>query len=640
MDLLNAILYDPATVATHSTTALLAMTAFDTTNLRLNVVVPSHGFVRFRIVFQITGATTFPQVHAGVMNGSTVVARVTPTCTVCGTAVATTRLLCVADFVVPGLTPGSTNFDAAYGVDLVLASTSIKYGGPDNTTATDAYGAFVFEAWDPKPNPTNFGLFSIDGNGRVDVIKIAGTTQTARDIGASVLLSSGTGTGQLDFTSGVVKANVTQYGGSNGTFASGRPEVNASHFGGTAGTFSSGRPEVNTTHWKGTAAGTVDTAGYPVVTIKDGVAAGELSLSAGKVKVATIANNAITSYTLAADSIGASQLAADAVTEIQSGLATAASISALNNVSAATVRTQVDDALVAIHLDHLLATDYDPASKPGTSTALLNELIGSDAGVSQFTANALELGPTGSGLDAAGVRAAVGLTSANLDTQLGDIPTNAELATALGAADDATLAAIAGISNAAIMQSTTIATLASQIEFTLTAGSADDKAYEGCMVVVTDASTSTQKATAPVLSYIGSTKTIRLAFDPGVFTMAAGDSIAVIAANERPVVHVEMSVKSTAGTTAQLAVWMEVAGKIVPVASIDASASCSVVVREHDAGVNLFTAAGAAADITNSVFQYEQASPGFTDDRQYIVTATVTLNGVAFSSTHNRVVIG
>lgn len=58
--------------------------------------------------------------------------------------------------------------------------------------------------------PSNFSLFSIDGNGRVDVIKLAGTSQTARDIGASVLLSSGTGTGQLDFTSGVVKANLAQ----------------------------------------------------------------------------------------------------------------------------------------------------------------------------------------------------------------------------------------------------------------------------------------------------------------------------------------------------------------------------------------------------------------------------------------------
>ena len=59
--------------------------------------------------------------------------------------------------------------------------------------------------------PTNWNLESIDGNGRLDIIKIAGTTQTARDIGASVLLSSGTGTGQLDFTSGVVKANATQW---------------------------------------------------------------------------------------------------------------------------------------------------------------------------------------------------------------------------------------------------------------------------------------------------------------------------------------------------------------------------------------------------------------------------------------------
>lgn len=59
--------------------------------------------------------------------------------------------------------------------------------------------------------PANSSLLSIDSNGRVDVIKLAGTSQTARDIGASVLLSSGAGTGQLDFTSGVVKANATQW---------------------------------------------------------------------------------------------------------------------------------------------------------------------------------------------------------------------------------------------------------------------------------------------------------------------------------------------------------------------------------------------------------------------------------------------
>ena len=82
--------------------------------------------------------------------------------------------------------------------------------------------------------PNYLSSLSIDSSGRVDVAKIAGTAQTARDIGASVLISSGTGTGQISVTSGVISANVTQYGGSAGTFASGRPEVNATHWGGTA----------------------------------------------------------------------------------------------------------------------------------------------------------------------------------------------------------------------------------------------------------------------------------------------------------------------------------------------------------------------------------------------------------------------
>lgn len=61
------------------------------------------------------------------------------------------------------------------------------------------------------------------------------------------------------------------------------------------------------------------------------------------------------------------------------------------------IQSEVQDAIEVNHLDHLLAVEYDPASKPGVATALFNELIGSDSGVSQFTANALELGPSGSG---------------------------------------------------------------------------------------------------------------------------------------------------------------------------------------------------------------------------------------------------
>ena len=82
--------------------------------------------------------------------------------------------------------------------------------------------------------PANWNLMAIDGNGRMDVVKISGTTQTARDIGASVLVSAGTGTGQLDLTNGRIKADVAYYGGVAGTFTGGRPEVNSTHIAGTA----------------------------------------------------------------------------------------------------------------------------------------------------------------------------------------------------------------------------------------------------------------------------------------------------------------------------------------------------------------------------------------------------------------------
>jgi hypothetical protein len=56
----------------------------------------------------------------------------------------------------------------------------------------------------------------------VNVSKFGGTTVTGRDIGASVLLSPGTGTGQVDITSGVVKSNLSQILGTALTETSGQ----------------------------------------------------------------------------------------------------------------------------------------------------------------------------------------------------------------------------------------------------------------------------------------------------------------------------------------------------------------------------------------------------------------------------------
>jgi hypothetical protein len=109
------------------------------------------------------------------------------------------------------------------------------------------------------------------------------------------------------FTIGVQAANVTQFGGSAGTFASGVPEVNTTKFGGSTLTQASGIPEV---------------------------------------KVASIANNAVTAAAIATDAIDADALKADAVTEIAAGiLATAlADVYAANGVA-----PTLQQAVMAIH---------------------------------------------------------------------------------------------------------------------------------------------------------------------------------------------------------------------------------------------------------------------------------------------------
>lgn len=79
-----------------------------------------------------------------------------------------------------------------------------------------------------------------------------------------------------------------------------------------------------------------------------------------------------------------------------------------------------------------------------------------------------------------------------------------------------------------VLVSTTIATLASQTSFTLTAGSADNDAYNGGFAVFTDQVTSTQKAFNIVSDYTGSTKTVTLLNAPA-FAIATGDTVAIFA---------------------------------------------------------------------------------------------------------------
>lgn len=139
--------YDPAVAVTKSTAALIAITAMDPTNLRNVFVAPSSGRVLVVMRGTIHGATTAPQVLLGVLDGAVVrgraAARLYP-----ANIAATSLIACEASFVVGGLTPGQQyTWDAAYGVETVVASTGIKYGGPDNATGNNAFGGFSFEIW-------------------------------------------------------------------------------------------------------------------------------------------------------------------------------------------------------------------------------------------------------------------------------------------------------------------------------------------------------------------------------------------------------------------------------------------------------------------------------------------------------------
>ncbi len=81
-----------------------------------------------------------------------------------------------------------------------------------------------------------------------------------------------------------------------------------------------------------------------------------------------------------------------------------------------------------------------------------------------------------------------------------------------------------------LLADTTIATLATQVSFTLTAGSTDNDAYNNCTIVVEDVAAATQKAVGMVLAYAGGTKTITLK-EALAFTIAATDKVYILAEN-------------------------------------------------------------------------------------------------------------
>ena len=213
-------------------------------------------------------------------------------------------------------------------------------------------------------------------------------------------------------------------------------------FGGTAGTFSGGRPEVNTTHIAGSAVSTSSAQiGVNVVN------AGGTAWASGSLTSGVFATGAITATAIAADAIGASELAADAVAEIAGAVwdidATAHQTGgtfgqAIGDPGADTTtiyQSVVTDAAGTNIAADIVAVKAETASIQSDTNDIQTRLPAAlvsgriDASVGAMAADTLtatalaasavtEIQSGLSTLDAAGVRTAVGLASANLDTQL------------------------------------------------------------------------------------------------------------------------------------------------------------------------------------------------------------------------------
>jgi hypothetical protein len=152
--LLASAAYDPATAVTVSSTSLTAMTAFDTTNLRLTFTAPSSGIVLVRARVPFGGTTgNSPNVLLGVLDGSAIKMRVVGFGTDAAplTVNASNTASTEAIGYVSGLTGGNSyTWDLAYSVDVVGGTSStMRYGGPNNNSGSNAYGAITFEVWDP-----------------------------------------------------------------------------------------------------------------------------------------------------------------------------------------------------------------------------------------------------------------------------------------------------------------------------------------------------------------------------------------------------------------------------------------------------------------------------------------------------------
>jgi hypothetical protein len=294
------------------------------------------------------------------------------------------------------LTQGETNADA------------LLFTAKSTTSNVSIVGTLIFTT------PNRFSSMVIDAAGLADAnaVKIgpsgSGTAQTARDIGASVLLSTGTGTGQLDFTSGVVKANLAQILGTALTETAGQIAGAFKKFFNIATPAST--MDALTLVATATNLTNAPTSGDFTATMKTSIgtavaASAVASVTAG---VTVTTNNDKTGYAL--------------TTGERTAIANEVEAQIIDDTDSEKVLKAITDKIASVNPDLGGLSVAAIASAAATSvwgagtrllTAGTNIALAKGTGITGFN-----------DLDASGIRGAVGLASANLDTQIGTLATS------------------------------------------------------------------------------------------------------------------------------------------------------------------------------------------------------------------------
>lgn len=194
-----------------------------------------------------------------------------------------------------------------------------------------------------------------------------------------------------------------------------------------------------------------------------------------------VATSALTSAgtigKLLVDNINAT-ISSRAAPGAQMDLVDAPNATAVTAIATATEAAILDEgdatallAAIAAKVEEFLINDGDAsATLAAIATAIRTELATELGRIDAAISTRLASGSYTAPLDAAGMRNAIGMAAANLDTQLGDLPTNSELAAALDALNDPTAAAIATAVMASAVDGSVDVTAALKFILALAAG--------------------------------------------------------------------------------------------------------------------------------------------------------------------------